>query len=116
MITRTLYSGIFVFYLYSCASSRAQSIDSLPSSELNSYSRLGLKDLPHLQSRVVNVNTANVFELMTLRGLNQELAANVIHYREKKGPFHKIEDLIKVSGISFEFSNFTLLCIILIKI
>lgn len=84
----------------SCASSRAQSIDSLPSSELNNYSRLGLKDSPHLQSRVVNVNTANVFELMTVRGLNQELAANVIHYREKKGPFHKIEDLIKVTGIN----------------
>jgi len=102
MITRALYSGIFVFfYLYSCASSRAQSIDSIPSSELNSYGRLGLKDSPHLQSRVVNVNTANVFELMTVRGLNQELAANVIHYRDKKGPFQKIEDLIKVSGISF---------------
>ena len=102
--------------MYSCASSRAQSVDSLPSSELNNYSRLGLKASPYLQSRVVNVNTANVFELMTVRGLNQELAANVIHYREKKGPFHEIEDLIKVSGISFELSNFTSLCIILMKI
>jgi DNA uptake protein and related DNA-binding proteins len=69
-----------------------------------------------LQSRVVNVNTASVFELMTVCGLNQELAANVFHYREKKGPFQKIEDLIKVSGISFELPNFTLLCIILMKI
>jgi len=84
----------------SCTSSRAQSVDSLPSSELNNYSRLGLKGSPYLQSRVVDVNTANVFELMTVRGLNQELAANVIHYREKKGPFHKIEDLIKVNGIN----------------
>lgn len=84
----------------SCASSRAQSVDSLPSSELNNYSRLGLKGSPHLQSRVVNVNTASVFELMAVCGLNQELAANVFHYREKKGPFQKIEDLIKVNGIN----------------
>jgi competence ComEA-like helix-hairpin-helix protein len=102
--------------LYSCASSRAQSVDSLPNSELNNYNRLGFKSSPRSQSRVVNVNTASVFELMTVRGLNQELAANVVHYREKKGPFHKIEDLIKVSGITFELCNFTLLCIIVTKI
>jgi competence ComEA-like helix-hairpin-helix protein len=45
---------------------------------------------------VVNVNTASVFELMMVQGLNQELAANVVHYRERKGPFHTIEDLVKV--------------------
>lgn len=84
----------------SCASSRAQSLDSLPSTESNSYSRLLLKGSPHSQSIVVNVNTASVFELMMVHGLNQELAAHVVHYREKKGRFHTVEDLIKVKGMS----------------
>jgi competence ComEA-like helix-hairpin-helix protein len=48
---------------------------------------------------VINVNTASVFELMTVQGLNQELAANVVHYREKKGSFHAVEDLVKVSEV-----------------
>jgi DNA uptake protein ComE-like DNA-binding protein len=37
---------------------------------------------------------------MAMHGLNQELAANVVNYREKKGPFHTVEDLIKVSEIN----------------
>lgn len=41
---------------------------------------------------------------MTVHGLNQELAANVVDYRQKKGPFHKVEDLIKVGEITFELS------------
>jgi hypothetical protein len=51
-----------------------------------------------------------------VHGLTQELAANVVHYREKKGPFHTIEDLIKVSKICFELPNFQLFSIILMKI
>ncbi|KAJ4431382.1 hypothetical protein ANN_19979 [Periplaneta americana] len=85
----------------SCASSRAQSLDSLPSTESNNYGRLYLKGSPHvLQGRAVNVNTASVFELMTLHGLNQELAANIVGYREKKGPFNTLEDLLKVKGMN----------------
>lgn len=84
----------------SCASSRAQSLDSLPSSESNNYGRLYLKGSPNVQGRVVNVNTASVFELMALHGLNQELAANIVGYREKKGPFNTLEDLLKVKGMN----------------
>ncbi|KDR10992.1 endonuclease/exonuclease/phosphatase family domain-containing protein 1-like [Zootermopsis nevadensis] len=84
----------------SCASSRAQSLDSLPSTESNNYGRIYLKGSPHSQSRTVNINTANVFELMVVPGFNQELAANVVDYRERKGLFLKVEDLIKVKGMN----------------
>ncbi|XP_067006752.2 endonuclease/exonuclease/phosphatase family domain-containing protein 1 [Anabrus simplex] len=83
----------------SCASSRAQSYDSLPSTDTQ-YSRLGVKSSPSLYNRVVNVNTATVFELMAVHGLNQELAANVVAHRERRGPFRTIEDLLKVKGIN----------------
>ncbi|XP_064112902.1 uncharacterized protein LOC135219780 isoform X2 [Macrobrachium nipponense] len=50
--------------------------------------------------RVMNVNTASIFELMNVRGMNQELAANIVDHRERKGPFRNIEDMIKVRGIN----------------
>ncbi|PSN31026.1 Endonuclease/exonuclease/phosphatase family domain-containing protein 1 [Blattella germanica] len=84
----------------SCASSRAQSMDSLPSTESSNFGRLHQKGSPHTQGRPVNINTATVFELMSVHGLNQELAANIVEYRDKKGAFHAVEDLIKVKGIN----------------
>jgi hypothetical protein len=53
---------------------------------------------------------------MTVHGMTQELAANVVHYRGKKGPFHAIEDLIKVSKICSELPNFQLFSIICWKV
>ncbi|XP_049857189.1 endonuclease/exonuclease/phosphatase family domain-containing protein 1-like [Schistocerca gregaria] len=75
----------------SCASSRAQSFDSIASSE---FSQAGST------SRTVDVNSATVFELMTVNGLNQELAANIVEHRLRRGPFRTLEDLAKVKGIS----------------
>ncbi|KAK7873954.1 hypothetical protein R5R35_012963 [Gryllus longicercus] len=77
----------------SCTSSRAPSCDSLPNSEVGS-GRLGGS------GKVVNVNTGNVFDLMLLHGMTQELAANVVHHRERRGPFRTIDDLLKVKGIT----------------
>ena len=71
-------------------------MDSLPSTESNNLTRLYVKGSPHSQSRGVNINTASVFELMTVHGLNQELAANIVEYRDKKGPFQTVEELVKV--------------------
>ncbi|XP_072397879.1 endonuclease/exonuclease/phosphatase family domain-containing protein 1-like [Diabrotica undecimpunctata] len=71
----------------SYTSSRAQSYDSLRSSE----SRLTLKS-----NRLVNVNKASVFELQNVIGVTQEIAAAIVHYRNKKGAFKHVDDLIKV--------------------
>ena len=51
----------------------------------------------------VDVNSANVFALMAVRGIDQELAANIVDYRERKGPFHALEDLLKVKNKEFYF-------------
>lgn len=47
----------------------------------------------------VNLNTADVTELMTLSGIGEAKAESIIQYREKVGLFQSIEELKKVSGI-----------------
>ncbi len=48
---------------------------------------------------VVNLNTATVTELEALPGVGAKVAARIIEYRTKKGPFRKIEELMNVQGI-----------------
>jgi len=48
---------------------------------------------------VVNLNTAASAELETLPGVGAKMAARIIEYRQKKGPFKKIEELMNVQGI-----------------
>lgn len=48
---------------------------------------------------VVNLNTASSAELETLPGVGARMAARIIEYRQKKGPFKKIEELMNVQGI-----------------
>ncbi len=47
----------------------------------------------------VNINTAGKEELMTLKGIGEARAEDIIRYREENGPFGTIEDIMKVSGI-----------------
>ncbi len=48
---------------------------------------------------LVNLNTAAKAELMTLPGIGESRAEDIIRYREQSGGFQKIEDIMKVSGI-----------------
>nr|WP_307998777.1 helix-hairpin-helix domain-containing protein [uncultured Merdimonas sp.] len=47
----------------------------------------------------VNINTAGEEELMTLTGIGEAKAAAIIQYREEKGGFQSIEELMEISGI-----------------
>lgn len=47
----------------------------------------------------VDLNTATAEELMTLPGIGEKRAADIIAYREANGPFRIPEDLTRVSGI-----------------
>ena len=47
----------------------------------------------------VNINTAGPEELKTLPGIGEARAADIIAYREAKGGFSSIEEIMQVSGI-----------------
>jgi len=47
----------------------------------------------------VNINTATVKELVTLPGVGDSVAKNIVEHREKNGNFKAAEDLKNVKGI-----------------
>lgn len=47
----------------------------------------------------ININTATAEQLMLLNGIGEKKAQAIIEYRENNGPFEKIDDILKVSGI-----------------
>ncbi len=48
----------------------------------------------------VNINTADVKTLMTLKHIGEKRAAAIVAYREKNGPFSSAQDLKKIKGIT----------------
>jgi competence protein ComEA len=53
-------------------------------------------------TRKINLNTASIEELEELPGIGPTLATRIVEYREKHGPFRKIEQLMNVSGIGIK--------------
>jgi competence protein ComEA len=48
---------------------------------------------------VVNINTASAAELDALPGIGAKVAARIVEYRQKNGPFKKVEELMNVRGV-----------------
>ena len=51
------------------------------------------------QAALVNLNTASMEELMTLKGIGESRAGDIIRYRQEAGGFQAIEDIMNVPGI-----------------
>jgi competence protein ComEA len=47
----------------------------------------------------ININTADVKELMKLEGVSRRVAEKIVEYRDTHGSFKKPEELRKVEGI-----------------
>jgi competence protein ComEA len=47
----------------------------------------------------VNINAASAAELEGLPGIGAKTAGRIIEYRQKNGPFKKIEELMNVRGV-----------------
>ena len=61
-----------------------------------------VRPAPHHASSphdAVNINTADVKELMTLTGVGRKVAEKIVEYRDTHGPFKKADELKKVDGV-----------------
>ena len=47
----------------------------------------------------VNINTASARDLEGLPGIGAKTAARILEYRQKNGPFKKVEELMNVRGV-----------------
>ncbi|HEX6324251.1 MAG TPA: helix-hairpin-helix domain-containing protein [Vicinamibacterales bacterium] len=54
---------------------------------------------PAAAAATVNINTATAADLAKLPGIGAATAARIIEYRQKNGPFKKVEELMNVRGI-----------------
>ena len=51
------------------------------------------------QQKKININTADIYTLMSLEGIGETYAQRIIDYREANGRFETIEDICNVPGI-----------------
>jgi competence ComEA-like helix-hairpin-helix protein len=58
-----------------------------------------LEFLQNLANNPLNINRADIDDLLQVPGLNFRLAQNIVEYRETEAPFQSINDLLNVSGI-----------------
>ena len=54
---------------------------------------------------LININTATKEQLMTLKGIGESRAEDIIAYRESNQGFKSIEDIMNVSGIKDALFN-----------
>ena len=70
----------------------------LPSAAVASQSRTVVRSAAKPASTaVVNLNTASATDLEALPGIGAKTAARIVEYRQKNGPFKKVEDILESS-------------------
>jgi competence protein ComEA len=50
----------------------------------------------------IDINKATANDFQKLPGIGPSLAKEIVAYREKHGPFRRIEDLMVIKGIGFK--------------
>ncbi|RMF08610.1 MAG: helix-hairpin-helix domain-containing protein [Candidatus Neomarinimicrobiota bacterium] len=48
---------------------------------------------------IININVANQKEFESLPTIGPVTAERILAYRKSEGPFHSVDDLVKVKGI-----------------
>lgn len=50
-------------------------------------------------ARQIDINKASAVELTAIPGVGNSIAQRIVEFREKEGPFRRVEDLLKIRGI-----------------
>ena len=87
---RTVLSFVAVAFLLVALPSHAEAAQSKASSRAASKPA---------STAIVNLNSASATDLEGLPGIGAKTAARIVEYRQKNGPFKKVEDLMNVRGV-----------------
>lgn len=58
-----------------------------------------LEESAREEKGLINLNTASKEQLMTLRGIGESKAEDIVNYREQQGGFRTLEELMQIPGI-----------------
>ena len=98
--------GVYEMDLGSTLEDLLKSAKPYPDADLSSFSLQ--KRLHHLElvvvkkkeeKKLVSINSAGIEELTTLPGIGKTTAQKIIDYRQEKGSFLSLEELMNVKGI-----------------
>jgi competence protein ComEA len=57
------------------------------------------------RAEIINLNSADVVALQSLKGIGPVRAQSIVEHREKNGPYKSVDDLANVDGISSNLVN-----------
>jgi competence protein ComEA len=79
----------------------ASLLGALPSAAASGQTKASTQSAskPAPAAAIVNINTASATEFEGLPGVGAKTAARIVEYRQKNGPFKKIEELMNVRGL-----------------
>jgi len=77
----------------------ASLLATLPSAVASAQGRPASAASKPAPATTVNINTASATDLEGLPGIGAKTAARILEYRQKNGPFKKVEELMNVRGV-----------------
>lgn len=89
-----MFRTVLSFVVVSCL------LCALPSAAVAAQSKSAARSSAKPASTaIVNLNTASASDLEGLPGIGAKTAARIVEYRQKNGPFKKVEELMNVRGV-----------------
>lgn len=79
---------------YEVITAQTQAVESEPSAPEEEKTPDSL-----LEGEVININTADLYDLQRLPGIGEKRAQAIVEDRERNGPFYSVEELERVPGI-----------------
>lgn len=94
LIAAALFISVVVLLYSVLDSPKYNNLEAVPIVAITSHTEKA-SDTPDK----ININTADVSELMELEGIGQRKAESIVEYREKNGRFLTVEEITNVNGI-----------------